>query len=85
MNALTHSWKHEKHTENSFKVDKERKFLNYEKVVVHFFSCALKKREKYTSRANMDYYLSSTQFMAPEVVISFSYQFTFATIFALCD
>ena len=45
MNALTHPLKRRKHTENSFKVDKERKFMNYGKVDVHSFSGAIKKRE----------------------------------------
>ena len=45
MNALTHPLKRRKHTENSFKVDKERKFINNGKVVVHSFSGAMKKRE----------------------------------------
>ena len=37
------------------------------------------------SRANMDYYLSSTQFMAPKVVILFSYQFISSNIFEVFD
>ena len=39
------------------------------------------RKERIDESRKMDYYLSSTQFMAPKVVILFSYQFVFPNTF----